>query len=77
MPILPQCHHGNPQVDYQNIHHVISIDYPIVTTGIHKQDIHQVISNPKYSIQHKNFKEQDSIHHKKDRGEKHHMIHLY
>ena len=55
-----------------------SIEYPIVATGIHMQDIHQVISNPIFNPTWRNLKEQDSIHHNKiERGKIHHMIQLY
>ena len=44
---LPQCHLGNPRVECQNIYQVNQYNTPIVTTGIHMQDISSALKSRK------------------------------
>ena len=74
VPRLPKCHHGNSQVDYQNIYQVNQYNTPLSTrlfickTYIKCSQIHKSIQSDKTKSQREN-----SIHHKIERG-KHHMI---
>ena len=74
---LPQCHLGNPRVEYQNTYQVNQYDTPlsprvsICKTYIKCSQIHKSIQSNKTKSQRGN-----SIHNKIERG-KHHMIQLY